>query len=98
MEVVSDRVQQKINIYQKTAKRKMTGIGDDSSVHLKWQRTHFMLDSEKRNQDDRREANCFIAQDRRSGIACRRKEKQLEMERRIALSRVTFYPEYFKIS
>jgi hypothetical protein len=76
----------------------MTGIGNDKPVHLKWQRTHFMLEAEKRNRDDRREANCFIAQDRRSGIACRRMEKQREMERRIALSRVTFYPEYFKIN
>jgi hypothetical protein len=75
----------------------MTGMLDDKSVHLKWHRTHFMLEPEKRNSGDRRGVNCFIAQDRRSGIACRRKEKQREMERRIALSRVTFYPEYFKI-
>ena len=44
--------------------------------------------------DDRRKEHCFIANDRRSGIACRRKQKQSEMERRIALKKVTFLPDY----
>jgi hypothetical protein len=49
---------------------------------------------EKREGDDRRKNYCFIDNDRRSGIACRRQEKQRELERRIALKKVTFYPDY----
>ena len=39
---------------------------------------------------------CFIEKDRRCGLACRRKERQREMERQIALRKVRFYPEYFR--
>ena len=59
-------------------------------------RTQYMDPPEKRESNDRRTVSCFIEKDRRSGIACRRKEQQREMERRIAMRKVRFYPEYFR--
>ena len=60
-------------------------------------RTHFIDKSEKRNEPDRRENNWYIANDKRNGIACRRKEMQREMEREIAAKKTKFYPSYYKI-
>ena len=60
-------------------------------------RTQYIDPPEKRVPDDRRKVSCFIENDRRSGIACRRMEQQREMERRIAFRKVRFYPEYFRI-
>ncbi len=60
-------------------------------------RTQYIDPPEKRDSDDRRKVSCFIENDRRSGIACRRLEQQREMERRIAFRKVRFYPEYFRI-
>jgi hypothetical protein len=62
-----------------------------------WSRTHFIEKTEERKQLDRRKTNCLITDDRRSGIACRRRERQREIERRIAFSKITFHPEYFRI-
>ena len=59
-------------------------------------RTQYMDPPEKRESNDRRKVSCFIEKDRRCGIACRRKEQQREMERRIAIKKVRFYPEYFR--
>ena len=69
-------------------------MDSQEAVSVEWSRTHYMQTPEKREGDDRRKNYCFIANDRRSGIACRRKEKMREMERRIALKKVTFLPEY----
>jgi len=69
----------------------------DNSTDIAWSRTHFMDKPEQRLSDDRRRAYCFVGNDRRSGIACRRKEKQREIERRIAYAKVKFYPEYYRI-
>lgn len=66
-------------------------------VDFNWSRTHYIEKPEGRKKLDRRKTNCFIAYDKRSGIACRRKERQREIERRIAFSKVTFHPEYFRI-
>jgi len=59
-------------------------------------RTQYIDPPEKRASNDRRKVGCFIEKDRRCGIACRRKERQREMERKIALRKVRFYPEYFR--
>ena len=69
----------------------------EAAQGLAWSRTHIEDAPDNRMGADRRKGNCFIAKDRRSGIACRRKERQREMERRLALAKVTFYPEYFRI-
>ena len=68
----------------------------DKSAGLVWSRTHFMEQPEERKNLDRRKVNCFVADDKRNGIACRRKERQREIERKIAHSKVTFYPDYFR--
>ncbi len=60
-------------------------------------RTHFMAGPEKREGDDRRKTNCYILKDRRSGIACRRRERQREIEFRVAARKVRFYPEYARL-
>jgi hypothetical protein len=60
-------------------------------------RTQYLEPPEKRESNDRRKVSCFIGKDRRCGIACRRMEQQREMERRIAIRKVRFYPEYFRI-
>jgi hypothetical protein len=70
---------------------------DDHEDNLKWERTHFKVLPEKRDTDDRRHVNCFLENDRRSGIGCRRKLKQIEKERKLAFSKVIFHPEYFRI-
>ena len=70
-------------------------MDSEQTKWVKWSRTHYMETPEQREGDDRRKIQCFIDNDRRSGIACRRKEKQLEMERRIALKKVTFYSDAF---
>jgi len=62
-----------------------------------WSRTHFIDEPEKRNEPDRRKNHWYIASDKRSGIACRRKEMQREMERKIAVRKTIFYPSYYKI-
>ena len=62
-----------------------------------WSRTHFMDKPDKRIEPDRRKQNCFLADDRRSGIACRRKEMRRKMERKIAAMKTIFYPNYYKI-
>ena len=64
---------------------------------VRWERTHFMDRPEKRVGEDRRKTHCFIGKDRRSGIVCRRKERMRAVERRIALSKVTFYPDYYPV-
>ncbi len=60
-------------------------------------RTHFIKGPEKREGEDRRKVNCFISKDRRSGVACRRRERQLEMEFRLAARMVHFYPEHARL-
>ena len=60
-------------------------------------KTHFIDKPEKRNEPDRRKNNWYIASDKRSGIACRRKEMQREMERKSAAMKTIFYPSYYKI-
>jgi hypothetical protein len=62
-----------------------------------WSRTHFIDRPEKRNGPDRRTKHCFLANDRRGGVACRRKEAQREMERKIALKKTVFYTGYGRI-
>ena len=57
-------------------------MGRDNSAGLMSRRTHFIEKPEGREVSDRRKYNCFIANDKRSGIACRRREKQRELERR----------------
>jgi hypothetical protein len=69
----------------------------DHSEDIAWTRTHYMLTPEQRMGADRRKAFCFVANDRRSGIACRRKEKRRELERRMAYAKVKFYPDYYRI-
>ena len=64
---------------------------------LAWERTHFKDGPEKRVGEDRRRVHCFIEKDRRSGIDCRRRERLRQIERRIMLSKVTFYPDYYPI-
>ena len=59
-------------------------------MSVSWSRTHFIVKPEKRNEPDRRINNCFLAIDRRSGIACRRREMQREMERKIAAKKNHF--------
>ena len=70
---------------------------NNQNVTLAWERTHYQDQPEQRLGRDRRRANCFIGEDRRSGIGCRRKEKIREMERRLALSKITFYPDYYPV-
>lgn len=65
----------------------------EETVQLEWSRTHYMVTPEQRHGEDRRKIQCFIANDRRCGVACRRLEKQRETERRIAMKKVTFYPD-----
>ena len=67
------------------------------NADLSWERTHYQDGPEQRLVDDRRQSNCFIAKDRRSGIVCRRRERMREMERRMMLSKVTFYPDYYPV-
>lgn len=64
---------------------------------LKREKTHFAVKPENRRGRDRRKVNCFIQNDRRSGVACRRKAKQLEKDRQRAVSQTVFHPEYFRI-
>ena len=71
-------------------------MGKNKSANPVWSRTHYIKKPEEREVLERRRNNCFIANDKRSGIACRRKERQREAERRMALSKVTFYPEYYR--
>lgn len=59
-----------------------------------WSRTHFIDKPEKRFDYDRRKINCFIFKDKRSGTGCRRKARQIEIKKSIALSKVTFHPVY----
>jgi len=60
-------------------------------------RTHFIAGPEKREGSDRRKINCYISRDRRSGIACRRRERQREIEFRMAVRKVRFYPEHARL-
>jgi hypothetical protein len=69
----------------------------DNSDNYAWSRTHFLDKPEERNRDERRKLSTFIADDRRSGIACRRKERQREIDKKVAFSKVTFYPNYYKV-
>jgi len=64
---------------------------------VSWSRTHYIDKPEKRNEPDRRKNNWYIANDKRNGIACRRKEMQREMEREIAAKKTKFYPYYYRI-
>ena len=57
-------------------------MGRDNSADLTWSRSHFIEKRERRKVSDRRKYNCFIVNDKRSGIACRRREKQRQFERR----------------
>jgi len=70
---------------------------DDNSKNY-WGRTHFIEILENRKVIDRRKSNCFIYNDRRSGIACRRKERQRRIDRKVAFSKITFYPEYYRVA
>ena len=72
-------------------------MAKNESGTINWERTHYQDQPEQRLGKDRRTANCFISEDRRSGIGCRRKEKIREMERRVALSKVTFYQDYYPV-
>jgi len=69
----------------------------DINTNLAWERTHFKDQPEKRFGEDRRKLSCFIGNDRRSGVGCRRKEKMREIARRMALSKVKFYPDYYPV-
>ena len=57
-----------------------------SSFQKKWSKTHFIDLPDRRNGSDRRVINCFLNNDKRSGIACRRKKRQLEIQRRTELN------------
>jgi hypothetical protein len=72
-------------------------MAEEHDDEKKWDRTHFKVVPDKRLNIDRRKMNCFIENDRRSGVGCRRKVKQIKKDRQQALSKVTFHPEYFKI-
>jgi len=65
-------------------------------MRVSWSRTHFIDKPEKRNEPDRRKNYWYVASDKRSGIACRRKEMQREMERKTAVRKTIFYPNYYK--
>ena len=69
-------------------------MAENQSPHPVRYRTQYMDPPEKRECIDRRKVSCFIEKDRRCGIACRRKEQQREMEFRMAIRKVRFYPEY----
>jgi len=60
-------------------------------------RTHFIAGPEMREGEDRRQVNCYILEDRRSGVACRRRERQREIEFRMAVRKVRFYPEHARL-
>jgi hypothetical protein len=75
----------------------VSAMGKDKFRDYDWSRTHYIKKPEERKTLDRRKSNCFIAIDQRSGIACRRRERQRRIERKIAYSKVTFYPEYYRI-
>jgi len=60
-------------------------------------RTHFIAGPDKREREDRRRINCYILNDRRSGLACRRRERQRNIEFRMAVRKVRFYPEYARL-
>ncbi|MBC2710173.1 MAG: hypothetical protein HGJ94_03965 [Desulfosarcina sp.] len=64
------------------------------SANINWSQTHFIDKPERRKGSARRKINCFIANDKRGTIACRRKERQREIERKIMLSKITFHPLY----
>ena len=66
-------------------------------MRVPWSRTHFIDEPEKRNEPDRRKNHWYIARDKRSGIACRRKEMQRDMERKVAVAKTIFYPTYYKV-
>ena len=66
-------------------------------MRVRWRRTHYIDRPEKRFRPDRRTKYCYLAMDRRCGIACRRKLMQIEMERKIALRKTVFYTGYGKI-
>jgi Na+-transporting NADH:ubiquinone oxidoreductase subunit NqrF len=51
-------------------------------MKVSWSRTHFIDKPEKRNESDRRINNWYLANDRRSGIACRRKEMNNEKNKK----------------
>jgi len=65
--------------------------------NLAWERTHFLDRPEKRFGEDRRKLSCFIGNHRRGGIGCRRKERMWAIPRRMALSKVTFYRDYYPV-
>jgi hypothetical protein len=69
----------------------------DLKTDLIWERTHFKDRPDQRLGEDRRKLNCLIGKDRRSGIGCRRRERLRQLERRILLSKVTFYPDYYPV-
>ena len=68
----------------------------DDSAKLNWSRTHFIDRHNKRKVSDRRKQHCFVENDRRSGIACRRREAQRQKEMRNAENKEVYNP-YFKI-
>ena len=70
-------------------------IGSKTFDQIRY-RTQYIDPPEKRECNDRRRVSCFIMKDRRSGIACRRREQQREMERRIAMRKGRFFPAYYR--
>ena len=57
--------------------------------------THYSPEKD-RAKEDRRKVNTFILHDRRSGIGCRRRVAQIEMEIKAARRLVTFLPAWIK--
>ena len=60
-------------------------------------RTHFIAGPEKRAGADRRKITCYILKDSRCGIACRRRERQHEMEIWMAARHVRFYSAHARL-
>ena len=69
----------------------------ENSEELSKSRTHFIDTPNKRRGPDRRKYHCFIENDRRSGIACRRREAQRKKGNRIAGKDKEVYNPYFEI-
>ena len=69
----------------------------DNSGEQTTSRTHFIDKPKKRRGPDRRKHHCFVENDRRSGIACRRREAQRIKEKRITDKDKEVYNPYFEI-
>ncbi len=69
----------------------------DDSGKQTWSRTHFIDKPNEKRGPDRRKHHCFVEHDRRSGIACRRREAQRKKEEKISNENKEVYNPYFKI-